>query len=622
MRRALISSVIGALVCAVAWTSCMDRNPAPVCPVPTMLAQNEFMPGGFEGVDVLMVVDNSGTMASEQEILASSVFQLVNSLVNPMPDWEFAAADNVRFAVVSSDMGLQAGGQPYDPDIPWPGMGVCNSDGDDGYFKSYDEGKTVALEDGAIPCAAGGGQCPADWVCSAEEGDGVCMAPGEEVDIHCPLIGAPWAFTLEEDPNEQLPLQVSCLSSLGTSGCGFEQQLEAAAQGLTKPAQESFIREEALLAVIVVSDEEDCSIEDGQGLATAPEMGGDTVNIACGSNEQFLYSPEHYHEVYSEVKGGDDAVVFAAITGVPAVPECQGLGSEIGGCLYHPDMAKEVLFDEEKEYYTYRPACVSGSTEASPGRRYVELAREFEDMGYVYSICNDDWSPAMSKIAKLIASKVGGTCYDRPLDWDPEIEQARCDVVVELLDEEECPEGFEAEAGSFEEFTDDDGDERTRIVCVLPRLSAPKDCEELESKPQETGWYYCENSVEAVAASPELCRYEVQLTEPTKKMIRGSAVSIQCMQRFSFEDENCREDSAAICADGTDNDGNGVYDCDRGSADDGFHLAEPACCPMTVGEDGACVIEDEAFEICPGSSRSHPADACAAAADLLGCTLH
>jgi hypothetical protein len=562
-------------------------------------------------------------MASEQEILATSIFTLVNSLVSPLPDWEFAAADDVRFAVVSTDMGLQAGGEPYDPDLGWPAMGVCNSDGDDGVFRSYDADEVVTLDPGDIPCDGTGTQCPAGWTCTAigEDETGVCDVSGGETEVACPGLDGDWAATSGDDQNADLALQVACLSSVGTVGCGFEQQLEAAAQSLTRPSQEDFVREDSLLAIIVVSDEEDCSIEDGEGIANAEELNTNRRNLVCGNNEQYLYDPDHYYEAYARLKGElANAVLFAAITGVPMGSECQGTGDGIGGCLDLPAMKNVEYYDEEKKYYLFEPACTSVSTSASPGRRYVELAQRFETMGYVYSICNDDWSPAMMEIARLIASKISGTCYDKPLDWDPETRQARCDVVVELIDRDECPQGLEGPGSEPERFEDEEG-KHTRILCTIPKISAPERCAELDAPPTQVGWYYCENDAAAVEQSPDLCRYVVQLTEETEALVRGSAISIQCMQQFSFEDDNCREDSDEICNDGVDNDGNGVYDCSAETAGDGAHSAEPACCPMTVKAGNDCVIEDAAFEICPGTSPAEPSDSCRAAADLLGCDL-
>jgi hypothetical protein len=65
----------------------------------------------------------------------------------------------------------------------------------------------------------------------------------------------------------------------------------------------------------------------------------------------------------------------------------------------------------EGTLWYFRPACErylgAGAeepvTRAYPGRRYVELAAEnFGNLGYVYSICNADWSPAFEEIGTAI----------------------------------------------------------------------------------------------------------------------------------------------------------------------------------------------------------------------------
>ncbi|MBW2278831.1 MAG: hypothetical protein JRF63_15165, partial [Deltaproteobacteria bacterium] len=44
-------------------------------------------------------------------------------------------------------------------------------------------------------------------------------------------------------------------------------------------------------------------------------------------------------------------------------------------------------------------------TRAAPARRLVELALDFGSRGYVFSICNEDWSPAMNELAAVIPLK-------------------------------------------------------------------------------------------------------------------------------------------------------------------------------------------------------------------------
>jgi hypothetical protein len=233
--------------------------------------------------------------------------------------------------------------------------------------------------------------------------------------VDCTPGDASWEETTTGDPNDSLVHNVACMAPLGKDGCGFEQQLKAGVRALTRDDQTSFIRDQHLLAVIIVSDEEDCSIKD-PGLFSTPEWNPtSTINTACNypaeNEENFLFSTDYFYEQLLAVKNGRRSeVVFAAIAGVPtgADSPCQGTGDSLDGCLADPRM--ELVpqeFTEPQKYIHFRPACTRSVgdvtvTEARPGRRYVALAQKFGCTGYVYSICNEDWSNAMTEIARLI----------------------------------------------------------------------------------------------------------------------------------------------------------------------------------------------------------------------------
>jgi hypothetical protein len=329
------------------------------------------------GVDILIVVDNSGSMQEEQWILADHVYDLAEGLA--------AAIDSVRVAVVSSDMGLSWGGNPYENGDGWPGDTPqgCGSVGDNGEFQTYSSGKTITLDD--------------------------------EV-FECPGFAATWTETPIGDPpqpNPDLAGQVACLTSLGTLGCGWEQQLQAAAVAVEREDQAAFHHEDHLLAVIVVSDEDDCSIQ-SNGLFAEDEiqnLANGMVNIACGNHPQHLYGPKGFADTYAAPKGGNpNALLFAAIVGVPAgdgdeLSACEGRGHEIESCLNHVDMELTVV--QENDAYFFKPACERYEatelvTKARPGRRFVGLAEEKQENAFVYSICRADWTGAMDGIAQMI----------------------------------------------------------------------------------------------------------------------------------------------------------------------------------------------------------------------------
>jgi hypothetical protein len=373
----------------------------------------------FDKLDLLIVVDDSISMAQEQEMLATSVFDLVSSLAFQLGDPSYLPIEDVRAAVVSTNMGFSANGATGDAFWPQTVPDSCSGLGDDGRFKTSSTSQVV-IESGAIPCTGLECHCPPDWACALEDaGLGTCEpeAPADNA-VACPASGASYAATTQDDPNEDVSLEVACLTSLGTNGCGFEQQLASAVAAAQRGDQAWFFREDAALGVMVVSDEDDCSMKDNVGLFATEEIQEQSekkVNLACGLHPEFLYSPKDLHDALIQAKGGvSGAVFFAAIVGVPVDPACEGDGKAIQYCLDNLDMQmipEQPGGDDDPPNPTwfFRPACTrtvgdEEVTRAYPGRRFVQLAVEFGAQGYVFSICNEDWMRGMEEFAGIIGA--------------------------------------------------------------------------------------------------------------------------------------------------------------------------------------------------------------------------
>jgi len=541
---------------------------------------------------------------------------------------------------------------------------------------------SVLIQSNVIPCDDTSAQCPTGWTCGnigAETGVGKCVSPDDPdpTAVNCPDLGAIWAETTDELVDPAFPIKAACLAQQGISGCGFEQQLQSAATALVRGDQvdpddqdKSFIHNSHLLTILVVSDEEDCSMEDGQGLFNEDEVQNQAekkVNLACGNHPEYLYDASYFYDAFVAAKTAS-AVMFAAIVGVPygtqdGAEECQGPGGSLDDCLDQEAMQldeEQPKIDTGDTTWFFRPACTRGPagpdevTRAFPGRRYVELANEsFGDMSYVYSICNEDWSMAMTDIAAMIASKMAGTCYEKPLDWDPVGKVAKCNVVVEYTNppDDECPEFFGEVEPVIKQVTTEEGEDKTLVYCPIPKIAFDRSCgtQEEDLDEDEFGWYYCENltaenfpqaCVDGIdndgdgqtdcddTGDPEdpdndpgctdcegcpdamgvnceqTCTYVVMLTGEAQRQIAGMQVSVQCLQQFSFEDKNCQEDTQAACTDSADNDGNGIWDCsfeEDGSSSlaegEKGHVADPNCCPMVRNDDNdICNLEPVGLE--------------------------
>ncbi|MBC8132260.1 MAG: VWA domain-containing protein, partial [Deltaproteobacteria bacterium] len=159
-------------------------------------------------IDVLFLIDNSGSMKEEQENLRRN-FPAFTQVLKNLPQ----GLPNVHIAVVSSDMG--AGRFTTVPGCPGPG--------DAGRFQSAARGVNCTGPRGSYISAVG----------SVRNFDG------------------------------DIDQVFSCIAPLGTSGCGFEHQLQALRTALDPDLMpldnRGFLRDEAVLAIVLLTDEDDCS---------------------------------------------------------------------------------------------------------------------------------------------------------------------------------------------------------------------------------------------------------------------------------------------------------------------------------------------------------------------------
>ena len=230
-------------------------------------------------VDLLIAVDNSISMAEKQKLFAKTVPELLTRLVSPYcttttgqiasrpasPDEacpsgserEFAPLRDLHVGVITSSLGAHgASGGKYD---------VCQGAGND------DHAHLLGLERPGVPSYDDRGFLK--W-----DPDGVASPPGES-DVQA------FADALE-----------TMIVSAGEQGCGYEAQLESIYRFLVDPApplsvkindttrqaelvgvddellqqRADFLRPDSSVAVLLLTDENDCSIQDtGYGYLTA-----------------------------------------------------------------------------------------------------------------------------------------------------------------------------------------------------------------------------------------------------------------------------------------------------------------------------------------------------------------
>jgi hypothetical protein len=516
-----------------------------------LIRSRTLVVGGNDKLDLLFMVDNSGSMEGEQASLRAQFPRLITSLTAGIRSdgSSFAPIKDLHVGVVSSDMG-----------VPGVMIGSCRPDGgDDGKLQNQPHG------DACQP------QYPAF----------LSFAPGVT------------------DP-QQLANDLGCIASLGTGGCGFEQQLEAPLKALMpkllsdaagnvlespwrflatdldrtygrgdRPIAEGgnagFSRNDAaqgmsLLAVVVVTDEEDCSVKDTRALKPGSELPDDDpnkqvdINLRCFSNPQALYDLERYYSGFRALRPGrEDLVLFATIAGIPPdlVSAEAAENTDFADPASRDAYYNAILGDPRMTYEVdpasnpgtgdghLKPSCIRppapGETAASvayPPRRIVQLAQSFGKNGAVASICQDDFGPAADTLIDLIEPHTREQClpqaYQRHEDG-----MIGCQVIWELP--------AQVAQGSTAPTSCDGlpflqpakrpaaGGGKACVVSQLPVTDSSSGA----AAPSGDGWYYDDYSDD----TRQRCSQEQQqriVFSPSAKPPTGVQVSLDCSLPFSL----------------------------------------------------------------------------------------
>jgi hypothetical protein len=280
-RRRL--SVAGLLTVGLLAASCQER---PICPNEPKLsatAYDRLKSDQVDKVDLLLAIDNSASMHDKQEILALAVPDLVAGLVNPPcltpsgtpvqpgPAGPLASCPagserpfdpilDIHVGIVSSSLGA------HGADTCSPKQSPSNDDHGHLVARADASGKTVP------PTYQGQGFLA--WDPAQKQ-----KPPGE----------ADLSQDSTADPNSTalLPVLTDMITGVGQEGCGFESQLESWYRFLVDPnpyatlsldaegrvkldgtdealltQRKEFLRPDSLLGIVLLSDENDCSVRD------------------------------------------------------------------------------------------------------------------------------------------------------------------------------------------------------------------------------------------------------------------------------------------------------------------------------------------------------------------------
>jgi hypothetical protein len=437
--------------------------------------ENQLQLTENKDVDILFVIDNSGSMGEEQANLAANFGAFIEIL--EANDVEA----NYRIGVTTTDNGN-----------PWCPQGMFSPEAGNLVMSSCRERLDDFIFDN------GDGQVDVrDLACND-----ICTLDAAELEV------VPTATALDPDPkprpwlekiehHKNIPVGTStvdafrCLGPQGINGCGFESPLESMYLALTRAqtsdeASYGFLRQNALLAVVFVTDEVDCSYN--KSWATIFEASGNrefwsdpnasfpTSAVCWNAGVECVGDPSNYdicEAVDLDVNGNPAADPDAAVLhplsrytnfldAIEQDKQALNADSElivglIGGVQPDGSVFYADVGDTDPEYqdlFGIGPGCTGPLGEAAtPPVRLRELTEHYTP-GNLHSICATDYTGALTVIADRIRTEIIPACYFYCVaDTDPETEviDAVCEIEQTLpgVGTREVPECVRDEQGAY-----------------------------------------------------------------------------------------------------------------------------------------------------------------------------
>jgi hypothetical protein len=217
----------------------------------------------------------------------------------------------------------------------------------------------------------------------------------------------------------------ACMAKVGTRGCGYEHQLEATRRALTVQAtgeNGGFLRENAYLQVVLITDEDDCSAPSNSTLF-GMSFPGEEASFRCaraGHVCQGQMPPAaNFTAPLSTCKPVDDGALtnvadfVSAIRGLKKDPDKVLVAGIFGWPLSGEGEYK--VGKTDKGNWDYQPACESKNGQATAALRVKQFVDSFDKNGTFRSICSDDFRPILTDIAKRLAVEFRGLCVDGPI---------------------------------------------------------------------------------------------------------------------------------------------------------------------------------------------------------------
>ncbi len=394
-------------------------------------------------LDILFVIDNSAMMSDAQLALVGGIDGFVDELVT------YGSLESVQVMVTTTDVGHPLCTQYQRPDYT-PAMGAPIATGCNARINRF---TGLDPSDPAVHEEVCTQHCPSDVVPSDPF---VAFEPATGVNN----VGE---ADTAEDGLALAKAALRCVLPQGIDGCGYESPLEAMLQAIDpqadhNTAERPFLRDGADLAIVIVSNETDCSWmnpatgwDDETLWNDNPHAEGPTPSSAmcwnagvectdpdaegeydeCWSTLEPLHPTSRYTDELDRLRAEGKEVSMLAVTGVPEVtsyaveqpwlPVAGGLNA-----LVYRDWRMDDLSEEDVQSgvdladltweYGIGPGCrAPGGLEddyALPSPRVFEVCGRLDQVGEAHccvdSICSDDYTGALRCLLGVAAPYTDG----------------------------------------------------------------------------------------------------------------------------------------------------------------------------------------------------------------------
>lgn len=362
MRRPIL--LVVTLFAMLAVVGCNEHTLTPIGDSLVSEKIETSLPLGTNAVDILWLVDNSGSMEAEQQELGARFDEFVTALADLQADF--------HMAVVTTDLN-----DPQRAGVFNVGPGNLLSDGCSG-----------------IPAELS--------YCADVQRDGSFVRRGD------------YGAADEALDIEQLQRDFRCMASAGSCGSGFEQGLEALSTALgperLNGANQGFLREDAFLLVIVLSDEDDCSNGGAFSLARDQDC------YAAERRDQLTPVDVFYDQLVDLKTPSADDRPDLSDDERRAVGEAKLLIAGIIGVEDTRDALpySEITCDNCWPQYSCITQLESGDVQAIDGERYRQLIQLAGRRGVEESICQGSFAAALDRIGDILRENLDVNCLVAP----------------------------------------------------------------------------------------------------------------------------------------------------------------------------------------------------------------